>query len=297
MTANFGSRPRENFDKLLEYQPNKPLVCMEFWNGWFDHWGEEHHTRDPQDVAKTVREMLEMGASFNFYMFHGGTNFGFYNGANHGEKYEPTITSYDDDALVSESGDLTLKYHAVRQVLADYGHVSNTDIPEPIMKKKYGKVMLPDFCSLFRAVPVLGEKWISAYPQPMEMFDQDYGFILYRTRVTGPRPNSRLEIQEVHDRAYVFLDRDFKGIIMRSEQGHITLDIPPEGATLDILVENMGRTITVITNDRKGITHGVRLKGQFLSLGYLYSSLNHCRFLTISSDKASIPGFSKVRFR
>lgn len=298
MTANFGSRPRDNFQKLLEYQPDKPLVCMEFWNGWFDHWGEQHHTRDPQDVADTVGEMLEMGASFNFYMFHGGTNFGFYNGANHGEKYEPTITSYDDDALVSESGDLTPKYHAVRQVLAEFGYVSDTEMPKPIKKKNYGKVELGDYCSLFESTAALGKKWTSVYPQPMEMFDQNHGFILYRTRITGPRPNSTLEIKDVHDRAYVFLDQEFKGILMRSEPGHLVVDVPTEGATLDILVENMGRVnYGPHLHDRKGITHGVLLQGQFLyHWDVLTLPLDTLDVLSFSSDASTVPGFFRGTF-
>ena len=81
-TVNFGSRPEEGFQKLQEYQPDQPLMCTEFWNGWFDHWGEPHHTRDGKDAADVLDQMLKAGASVNFYMFHGGTNFGFRNGAN-----------------------------------------------------------------------------------------------------------------------------------------------------------------------------------------------------------------------
>ena len=51
-------------------------MCCEFWNGWFDHWYEKHHVREGDDTAKTFDEMLSCGGSVNFYMFHGGTNFG-----------------------------------------------------------------------------------------------------------------------------------------------------------------------------------------------------------------------------
>lgn len=109
-TGNFGSQPGGQFAKLREHQPDGPLMCAEFWNGWFDHWTEQHHTRDPQDAANCLAEILETGASVSAYMFHGGTNFGFMNGANGLDEYQPTVSSYDDDAPVNECGDLTDKY-------------------------------------------------------------------------------------------------------------------------------------------------------------------------------------------
>ena len=299
-TVNFGSRPKENFQKLLEYQPNQPLICMEFWNGWFDHWGEEHHTRDPRDVANTVQEMLDLGASFNLYMFHGGTNFGFYNGANHGGKYEPTITSYDDDALISECGELTPKYHAVREALQKAGYDTDYPIPEPIPKVAYGKVHLRGAVSLFEAAPQLANKYVSVYPQPMEMFEQNFGFILYRTKVSGPRIGQKLEILDLCDRAYIFLNQEYQGVMMRSEQNSLQLTIPPGGATLDILVENMGRiNYGPLLHDRKGITHGVLLQNQFLYHWEVFTlPLDNLQVLKFEQevDDQKVPGFYQGTF-
>lgn len=103
-TVNFGSRVEESFRKYREYRTEEPLMVMEFWNGWFDHWMEDHHVRDAADVAGVLDEMLEKGSSINMYMFHGGTNFSFYSGANHIQTYEPTTTSYDYDAPLTEWG-------------------------------------------------------------------------------------------------------------------------------------------------------------------------------------------------
>lgn len=299
-TVNFGSRPKENFQKLLEYQPNQPLICMEFWNGWFDHWGEEHHTRDPRDVANTVQEMLDIGASFNLYMFHGGTNFGFYNGANHGGKYEPTITSYDDDALISECGELTPKYHAVREALQKAGYDTDYPIPEPIPKVAYGKVHLRGAVSLFEAAPQLANKYVSVYPQPMEMFEQNFGFILYRTKVSGPRIDQKLEILDLCDRAYIFLNQEYQGVMMRNEQNSLQLTIPPGGATLDILVENMGRiNYGPLLHDRKGITHGVLLQNQFLYHWEVFTlPLDNLQVLKFEQevDDQKVPGFYQGTF-
>ncbi|MBQ4322380.1 MAG: beta-galactosidase, partial [Clostridia bacterium] len=118
-TANFGSRPKEQFENLKTFPTFfGPIMCTEYWNGWFDHWGEEHHVREPEEAVACFKEMLDMGASVNFYMFHGGTNFGFMNGANcPGKKdYQPTITSYDYCAPLTEEGNTTKKYDLLREL-------------------------------------------------------------------------------------------------------------------------------------------------------------------------------------
>jgi len=272
-TVNFGSRPDEAFGKLTEYQQDKPIVCMEFWNGWFDHWGKAHHVRNSEDVAEVLDSMLAMGASVNFYMFHGGTNFGFYNGANDLGKYEPTITSYDYDVLLDESGELTDKYWAVRNVLSKYTEVEDIALPSPRAKKLYGEVRLTEQTRLFDSLASLSTPIQSVCPEPMERLGQNYGFILYTTSITGPVSGAKLAIQHVRDRALVFLDGVYQGIIERNTHDvrpdatdrDIVLDIPPEGATLSILVENQGRiNYGYGMKDPKGITEGVRLGLQFL---------------------------------
>ncbi|KIL41334.1 beta-galactosidase [Gordoniibacillus kamchatkensis] len=264
-TVNFGSRVAEAFDKLKEYQPDKPVMCMEFWNGWFDHWGEHHHTRDAQDVADTLEQMLQAGASVNFYMFHGGTNFGFYNGANYSDKYEPTITSYDYDVLLDESGEPTDKFYRVRSVLEKYMDIGPCALPEPIAKRSYGTVALGETADLFASLERLARPVQAVCPETMEKLGQDYGFILYSTRVSGPRKGAKLHLQDVHDRAQVYVDGVFAGTVERWAPQPLTLDIPAGGASLDILVENMGRVnYGPRLKDSKGITEGVRLDNQFL---------------------------------
>lgn len=272
-TVNFGSRPEEAFGKLLDYQPGKPLVCMEFWNGWFDHWGKPHHVRESDDVAQVLDQMLKMGASVNFYMFHGGTNFGFTNGANSLGTYEPTVTSYDYDVLLNESGDMTDKYWAVREVLSKYSEVEPIEFPHPLPKKHYGEVRLNQQAQLFDSLDLLTTPIHSVCPETMERLGQNYGFILYASRIEGPLSQTKLAIQEVRDRALVYLDGVFQGVIERNTHdvtpnvraNDILLDIPAEGATLSILVENQGRiNYGYNLKDPKGITEGVRLGLQFL---------------------------------
>lgn len=267
-TVNFGSRPKEAFEKFREYRPDEPLMCMEYWNGWFDHWLKPHHTRDAQEVAEVFNEMLQAGASVNFYMFHGGTNFGFYNGANYGDKYEPTITSYDYDSPLSECGDITAKFEAVRSVVANFKGIDVSELPElpaPLPKKSYGTVNLTEQADLLDQLNQISDPVKRVTPVPMEELGQSYGFIVYSTQVSGPRSGEGLYIQELRDRAQVYLDGVYQGTVERWNPQSLPLQIPAGGARLDIVVENMGRVnYGPKLWDHKGITEGVRLNNQFL---------------------------------
>mgnify|MGYP001048266775 FL=1 len=299
-TANFGSRPEEGFEKLREYESTGPLVCMEYWNGWFDHWGVEHHTRDPQDVAQVFETMLKMNGSVNFYMFHGGTNFGFYNGANFNGTYQPTVTSYDYDCLLSESGDLTEKYFAVREVVAKHTNKELPTPPENQKKKAYGKVQLTQEADLFESLFSLATKVQSACPIPMEQVGQEYGFILYRTYVTGPKGQVAVKIQDVKDRALIYYNGQYQGKLYRNDKDTaVLINIDEAGGTLDILVENMGRiNYGAHMYDRKGITEGVLLNYQFQFDWEIYP-LPMIDLTSLSFDgavKEGMPGFYKASF-
>ena len=266
-TVNFGSRVEESFRKYREYRTEEPLMVMEFWNGWFDHWMEDHHVRDAADVAGVLDEMLEKGSSMNMYMFHGGTNFGFYSGANHIQAYEPTTTSYDYDAPLTEWGDKTEKYEAVRRVLSKHGFAPGCAFPEPVPKAAYGKVAMSEMAGLFTESNLqhLSEPIKSVCIQPMEKCGQSYGFIMYSTFIQGPRHGQQLHIQEVRDRAQVFLDGRPLGVVERWNSRPLDITVPADGARLDILVENMGRiNYGPLIRDPKGITEGVRIDNQFL---------------------------------
>ncbi|WP_267901007.1 glycoside hydrolase family 35 protein [Cohnella endophytica] len=272
-TVNFGSQPEEAFAKLQEYQPDKPNMCMEYWNGWFDHWGDEHHVRGHDDVADVLDRMLKSGASINFYMFHGGTNFGFYNGANYLGKYEPTVTSYDYHAALNESGDRTDKYYAIREVISRYAELPDLVLPPAAPKKNYGRVRLTQQARLFDSLNRLSEPVWRRCPETMEQLGQDYGFILYTTRISGPRTSNKITIQEVRDRALLFLDGVHQGVAERNthdqtieiHENDIVVEIPSDGAELSVLVENMGRiNYGFGMKDPKGITEGVRFERMFL---------------------------------
>ncbi|MCQ2470538.1 MAG: beta-galactosidase [Clostridia bacterium] len=264
--ANFGSRPEENFRVLEDFRPNQPKMCGEYWCGWFDHWYEEHHVRDAKELAGLFKDMIDAGASLNFYMFHGGTNFGFMNGANYYDVYEPTITSYDYNALLSEAGDLTPAYYEVRKMIEN---LNGEKLPQLTVKNSekasYGKLTLSERCSVFDALSKISAPVHTAAPKFMEDIGQYYGYTMYSTTLTGPIDKKELKFDAVHDRAVVYLDGKYQGTFERSRRADkIEIGLGKgETARLDILCENMGRVnYGPKIMDRKGI-RGVRF-----DLGY-----------------------------
>lgn len=239
-TLNFGSRVKENFAAHDELFPDSPKMCMEMWNGWFDAWGDEkHHTTSAKDYAAVVDDMLKKG-SLNMYMFIGGTNFGFTSGANHYEKFAPDVTSYDYDALLTECGDVTEKYFAVRDVIKKYAG-GLPDVPADRPKKAYGKVRLTAFSDLFDNLDNLSAPVHSDVPKCMEDYDAGYGYIAYRTRLSRDYDNACLTFESVGDRAQVFINRSLAGTVYVNDEKLEAVFSAKEGDEMTILCENMGR--------------------------------------------------------
>jgi len=244
-TVNFGSNATAAFKNLRKFQPEGPDMCCEFWCGWFDHWGIPHHTRDATDVAANLEEIVKDGGSVNMFMFHGGTNFGFWNGANtvgEDHKYMPTTTSYDYHALLSEAGDITPVYEACKAVLEkNFGKAPELAVSNS-KKMNYGTVTLSERYPLWNQ---LGTPVISATPLTMEELNQEYGYVLYRKTVALSKECTRLplKITGLRDRAVIFVDGVKAGVLYRNNPDEI-LELPLPGDDsfrLDILVENMGR--------------------------------------------------------
>lgn len=240
-TLNFGSRVEENFKAHDELFPDQPKMCMEMWNGWFDAWGdEEHHVTSAQTYAQVVDDMLKRG-SVNIYMFIGGTNFGFMSGANHYEKFAPDVTSYDYDALLSECGDVTEKYHAVRAVVQKYVQAPLPPVPPNREKKAYGKVALREVGGLFDNLERLSEPIFSEVPKCMEAYGQGYGYIAYKTTLCRDYDNVNLTFESLGDRAQIYINRTLIGIVYVNDE-ELKINFSAKcGDELTILVENMGR--------------------------------------------------------
>lgn len=260
-TVNFGTGANidEQFKKLKSLRPETPMMCSEFWSGWFDHWGRKHETRDAATMVSGIKDMLDRNISFSLYMTHGGTTFGWWGGANN-PAYSAMCSSYDYDAPISEAGWTTPKYFQLRDLLKQYLPEGET-LPEP--PAQYPVIPVPaitewEVAPLFDNLPQAKQ---SEDTKPMEQFDQGWGSILYRTTLKED-VKGILHIDEVHDWAQVFADGKLLGRLDR-RRGEFTLPLKEtlkKGTRLDILVEAMGRVnFDKSIHDRKGITNKVEV--------------------------------------
>ena len=262
-TMNFGTGANvdDQFKRLKELRPNTPLMCSEYWSGWFDHWGAKHETRSADDLVNGLKEMLDKNISFSLYMPHGGTSFGHWGGANF-PNFSPTCTSYDYDAPINESGKPTQKFYAVRDLLAGYLPESETlpEIPDTIPVISIPTIAMTEIAPVFDNLPQSKQ---SDDIRPMEMYDQGWGSILYRTTLPETCDESQsLLITEVHDWAQVYLNGKKLATLSRLK-GEGIVKLPPvkKGDQLDILVEAMGRmNFGKGIYDPKGITEKVELQ-------------------------------------
>ncbi len=239
-TLNFGSRVEENFKAHDELYPDAPKMCMEMWNGWFDAWGDEkHHTTSAEDYAKVVDDMLTKG-SLNMYMFIGGTNFGFTSGANHYEVFAPDVTSYDYDAMLTECGDVTPKYYAVREVIKKHIGKELPAVPENRKKKAYGSVPLTESTGFFSQLENLAEAAHSDVPKSMESYGNGYGYIAYRTVLNRDYEDVTLLFESLGDRAQIYINKELVDILYINDRLETQISAKA-GDVLTVLCENMGR--------------------------------------------------------
>ncbi len=252
-----------DFAEATKRNPNVPAFSSETYPGWLSHWGEKWARPDTAGLLKEVKFLLDTKRSFNLYVIHGGTNFAFTAGANSGGKgYEPDLTSYDYDAPISEQGQPTPKYWALRNlILKSTG--KKTELPKAIPTVEIPEIPMQAFATLWNNLPT--PVW-SVQPKPFEAYNQDYGFIVYKTKLIGHK-RGKLTITELHDYATIFLNGKYIGKLDRRE-GEKTIDIPVsevKDPVLEILVEGMGRiNFAQYLIDRKGITDRVTLNGMTL---------------------------------
>lgn len=265
-TGNFGSKGAERFETLKNAIGDQALMCMEFWVGWFDHWRmEKHSTTDLEEHKKSLKEMLDRG-NVNFYMFHGGTNFGFMNGANYDEKLGADVTSYDYDAPLTEDGQITEKYRAFREIISNYREIPEVEFTTKIKRKNYGILKIEEKTDLFANLEHLDKPVRSAMPMSMEELGQDYGYVLYRTTLERGSHINSCEIRGGADRAILFSDEKQVEIRHDYEMDRKTgFELNEEQGKFDILMENMGRVNfgPELELQKKGITYGVLFDDTF----------------------------------
>jgi beta-galactosidase len=253
--------------------PGVPVFSSETYPGWLTHWGEPWQSPSVPNLIKEVTFLLTNRKSFNFYVAHGGSNFGFTAGANSGGKggYEPDVTSYDYDAPIGEQGNATPKYHALRNLLASHlpAGVTLPPVPDPIPTTAVREFAMTPLTSIWDQLP---KPIASVHPRPFEAYGQNQGLVLYRTTLVG-RKSGRLLVTDLHDFATIFVDGKFIGTIDR-RLGEKSVELPATTnpmPVLDILVEGMGHVnFAQDMIDRKGITDRVALAGMTLMNWQVY---------------------------
>lgn len=301
-TGNFGSKTEERFEILKKYTGDGPLMCTEFWVGWFDHWGNGGHMRgDLEQSTKDLDKMLELG-HVNIYMFEGGTNFGFMNGSNYYDELTPDVTSYDYDALLTEDGQITEKYRRYKEVIAKYRKIPEVEFSTAIRKKEYGELAVKEKVSLFAVLDLLSTPIESVWPKSMERLGQNYGYILYHSTLDTEEKIEKLRLWEANDRANIFVDKKPAAILYdRDLLEEKELDVTFErGADFDILMENMGRVNfgPRMEHQRKGIDQCVQINGHMHNHWKQYPlPLEHLEHLDFTRDyKEGMPGFYRFTF-
>ena len=265
LTGSFGSRATERLAALRKHQPTGPLMCAEFWDGWFDWWGGPHHVTDAREAARELDELLASGASVNFYMFHGGTNFGLTNGANHKGRYLPIATSYDYDAPLDEAGNPTEKYFAFRDVIARHTSVLQ-EVPAIAAPAPSFEVELhvasdwtPEPTSDFGA-----DASGHTAPPTFEQLEHTSALVLYTTHLPPMHHSALFEVDEVRDHAWVEVDGIPVGTISRTLQQR-SIVLPP-GRVLSLLVEEQGRVnYDERIGEHKGLIGSPLLDGRLLT--------------------------------
>jgi len=266
-------------------------MCGEFYPGWFDTWGQPHHTGNTEKYLTDLEYMLKVGASFSIYMAHGGTTFGLWPGCD--RPFKPDTSSYDYDAPISEAGWTTDKFFKTRDLFAKY-LLPGESIPEPPAKNSiisFPPVQMTKAAAVFDNLPT---PEADEQPQAMEKYDQGFGCILYRTTIP-PGPEATLEAAAIKDFGFVFLGGQRIGVLdRRSDKARIALPARTGSVQLDILVEPMGRVnFGPEMKDPKGLIAPVKLDGITLTQWQVYHLPLDAKMLGGLSyqDSAQAPAF------
>ena len=295
--VNFGTgEAKASFDLLRKYRPNGPFMAGEYWAGWFDHWGEAHQTPDAAVQEREINWMLRQGYSLSLYMFHGGTSFGWMNGANYDRHYKPDVTSYDYDAALDESGRPTAKFYKLREIISAATGKTPPPVPEIAPTGTIPSFTFRSATSLWKHLPA---PTLSDQPVTMEQLKQSYGYVLYRTHLVEDGSGD-LVISGLHDYAQIYADGVFLGVLdRRLDQSRLSLTLK-SGTQLDILVENSGRINfkPILREERKGILGQVTLAGALLSHWENYSlPMKSPDSLSFSTDPCSGACFYRGGFQ
>lgn len=254
-----------DFEQAKKQNPNVPSFSSETYPGWLTHWGEKWARTDTNELKKEIDFLLKNKKSFNLYVIHGGTNFGFTAGANafSPTQFQPDITSYDYDAPINEQGEPTAKYFMLRRLIQQYVNYKIPDLPQSV---KTIEIPLIEMRKAWNLWNYQLHSIQTPQPKPMEDFNQNQGLIIYKTKLIGHK-SGKLKIWEPHDYALVFLNGKFIDTVYR-DGGKWEVNLPKtdvDTPQLEIVVEAMGHiNFAQFMIDRKGITDRVTLNGMTL---------------------------------
>lgn len=305
-TLNFGTnaKPLKQFDKLRELRPNAPMMCSEYWSGWFDGWGRAHETRPAEAMVKGIGEMLDNNISFSLYMTHGGTSFGHWAGSNN-TKFSPDCTSYDYDAPINEQGSATEKYYKLRDLLQKHSTHKLPAVPKPKPIIAVPEIAFKEYATLEDNV---SRRVTTQSPLSFEEMDFGYGSAIY-TCLLPQCAEGYLRITECNDLARVFVNGQLIGELYRGLNFQNTLKMPAvnEGDTLTIFIEAMGRVnYSRMIHDRKGITEKVELISTLSAGQEVVYSLKNWEVRLIEAQsvptkwceaQSNAPGYYKSTFK
>jgi len=268
--------PKKVKQLVRKYNNGKgPFYVAEWYPAWFDWWGSSHHVIPPEKYAARLDSLLSAGISVNMYMFHGGTTRGFMNGANYNNKspYEPQTSSYDYDAPLDEAGNPTPKFMAFRSVIQKHLPPGETlpEVPAAKPVVSIDDIRFTEPTSIFNILST--PKTNSGGPLTFEELHQAYGFVLYRTTLTGGQ-RGRLVLKGLRDYALVFINNKRVCVLdRRHDDSSLIVEMPRGKVTLDILVENLGRINfgPYLLKNKKGITRGVLFNDQELTNWQMFS--------------------------
>ncbi len=301
-TGNFGSHTKERFEILKKHTEGGPLMCTEFWVGWFDHWGNGGHmTGNLEQSVKDLDDMLACG-HVNIYMFEGGTNFGFMNGSNYYNELTPDVTSYDYDGILTEDGQITEKYKRYREVISKYATIPEVSFSMNIKRKAYGTLKVQEKVSLFDTLDSLASPTELPYTVSMEMLGQNYGYVLYRSVLEKEQNFEKIKLWKANDRANILIDeKPVKVLYDREllEEHKVEAEIAKD-SVIDILVENMGRVNfgPRMEEQRKGIDGCVQINGHIHHNWKMYPlPLENIESVDFSGNyKEGTPAFYRFHF-
>ena len=307
-TANFGSGAKEAFGLLSGYNGGGPLMCTEFWIGWFDAWNGEKHFGNTEVAAENLDYMLQTG-NVNFYMFQGGTNFGFFNGANYYDHLTPDVTSYDYDALLTEDGQITPKYRRFREIICSYlpeEKKASLKAPEEFGTRDamaYGQIPVCKKAGLLESLTEIAKPVKTKTPLSMEQLGQDYGYTLYTSRLDSEKILRSVRLFDANDRAIVYLDGQklftaFDKELLETQKFE---EVECENKTLQILMENLGRVNygPMLNRQRKGIDGCVHINSTFAQHDWITwcLPLHNLEFLSFDTGYTEgMPAFYQFAF-